>query len=71
VFIASEIGQGLSFLSNMEEEYESADRVCVEIKIHDVLDQGGLIYSVTSLPAYIKAFFFTLPEGSVKVTLSD
>ena len=69
VFIASEIGQGLSFLSNREEEYESTDRVCVEIKLKDVLDQGGLIYTVTSLPAYIKAFFCTLPEGEVKVEI--
>lgn len=67
VFIASEIGQGISFLSNREAEYDRSDRVCVELTLKDVLDQGGLIYSVTSLPAYIKAFFCTLPEGKVRV----
>ena len=69
VFISSEVGQGISFLSNREEEYERSDRVCVVLKLKDVLDQGGLIYTVTSLPAYIKAFFCTLPEGKVKVTV--
>jgi hypothetical protein len=69
VFIASEIGQGISFLSSMEEEYNRPDRVCVEIRLKDVLDQGGLVYKVTSLPAYINAFFCTVPEGRLKVTL--
>ncbi len=69
VFIASEVGPGISFLSNKEEEYEKSNRVCVEMHLRDVLDQGGLIYKVTSLPAYIKAFFCTLPEGKIKVTL--
>jgi hypothetical protein len=71
VFIASEIGPGISFLTNREQEYERTDRVCVEISLKDVLDQGGLIYNVTSLPAYLNAFFCTLPEGRLKVKISD
>ena len=71
VFMASEVGQGISFLSNMEAEYNRSDRVCVEMCLKDVLDQGGLIYNVTSLPAYINAFFCTLPEGKVKVKISQ
>jgi hypothetical protein len=67
VSIASEIGQGLSFLSDREDEYDRSDRVCVELKLKDVLDQGSLVYTVTSLPAYLKAFFCTLPEGLVKI----
>ncbi len=67
VYIATEVGQGLSFLSKKEDEYNKSDRVCVEIKLKDVLAQGGLIYTVTSLPAYLKAFFCTLPEGKIKV----
>lgn len=69
VYIASEVGQGISFLSSKEQEYERLDRVCVELNLKDVLDQGGLIYKVTSLPAYINAFFCTLPIGEVKVVL--
>ena len=71
VFIASEVGQGNSFLTKKEQEYERSDRVCVEIQLKDVLDQGGLIYNVTSLPAYLKAYFCTLPEGKIKVKLID
>lgn len=69
VFIASEIGSGIAFLSEREDEYESTDRICVEVKLKDVLDQGGLVYNVTSLPSYLKAFFCTLPEGKVKVSI--
>jgi hypothetical protein len=71
VFIASEIGQGISLLSNREVEYNISDRVCVEMRLKDVLDQGGLVYNVTSLPAYLNAFFCTLPDGMVKVKISD
>lgn len=71
VFKASEIGQGVSFLTNKEAEYDRSDRVCVELCLKDVLDQGGLIYNVTSLPAYIKAYFCTLPEGKVLVKITE
>ena len=67
VFLSSEVGQGISFLSQREDEYERPDRVCVEMHLKDVLNQGGLIYKVTSLPAYLKAFFCTLPDGMIKV----
>jgi hypothetical protein len=70
VFLASEVGPGISFLTNREQEYERTDRVCVEISLKDVLDQGGLIYNVTSLPAYLNAFFCTLPDGKVKAEVS-
>jgi hypothetical protein len=57
VHIASEMGQGNSFLSIKENEYERLDRVCVELKISDVIDQEGLLYQVTSLPAYLNALY--------------
>lgn len=69
VFNATEIGAGISFLSEREEEYESPDRICVKVMLDDVLKQGGLVYTVTSLPSYIKAFFCTLPEGKVAVEI--
>jgi hypothetical protein len=71
VFLASEVGQGISFLSQKEDEYERSDRVCVEIQLKEVLNQGGLVYTVTSLPAYITAYFCTLPEGKIKVKISE
>ena len=58
-------------MENNEERRVTVEKVnsCVELILKDVLNQGGLIYTVTSLPAYIKAFFCTLPEGRVKVTV--
>lgn len=70
VFIASYIGKGLSFLFERVEEYEREDRVCVEIQLKDVLSQGGLVYTVTSLPPYVSPYFCTLPEGKIKVKLN-
>ena len=69
VFIAREIGAGLTFMKKPEREYENPERVCVAVTLKDVLSQGGLVYSVSSLPNYIKAFFFTLPDGKIKVEL--
>lgn len=68
VFVSQEFGKGLSFLSKPEPEYEKENRVCVELNLKDVFDQGGLIYEITSLPAYLKGYFVSLPEGKVKVT---
>jgi len=67
VFMAKDIGSGLSFLTEPREEYESDDRICIKVSVGDLLLQGGKIYKVTSLPAYISAYFFSLPEGGVKV----
>lgn len=67
VFIASDIGPGLSFMTEPLDEYERDDRICISVKLGDLLASGGLIYKVTSLPAYISAFFFTLPGGEVAV----
>ena len=67
VFVSQEFGKGLSFLSKKEAEYENSDRICVSIQLKDVFDQGGLVYEITSLPAYLKGYFVSLPEGRVKV----
>jgi len=67
VIIAKNIGKGLSFLTEPLDEYKRDDRVCVLVKLGDLLLQGGLMYKVTSLPAYITAFFFTIPSGEVLV----
>jgi hypothetical protein len=67
VFMAKDIGPGLSFLTEPLDEYERDDRICVKVKLKDLLHQGGLMYQVTSLPAYITAYFFTLPIGPVGI----
>jgi len=67
VFMAKDIGPGLSFLTEPLDEYKHDDRICVSVRIKDLLSQGGLMYKVTSLPAYVTAFFFSLPNGEVEV----
>lgn len=67
VFVAKDIGPGLSFLTEPFVEYERNDRVCVSVKISELLAKGGLIYKVISLPAYITAYFFTVPNNEVPI----
>lgn len=50
-----------------DELRESAeDDVEVEVRLEDILRQGGLIYPVESVTVE-RAWYFTLPEGSVDV----
>lgn len=42
------------------------DRVEVEVRVEDILSQGGLIYPVESVTVE-RAWYFTLPRGSVDV----
>lgn len=67
VYVAREIGPGLSFMTEQLDEYERDDRICIAAKVGDLISRGGLVYKVTSLPAYINAFFFTFPEGAIAV----
>lgn len=66
-FISKEFGQGLSFLLEPEGEYERSDRKLVSIQLGDVLNQGGLIYRISSLPEYLEGYFVTLPNGNIKI----
>ncbi|MDT0552096.1 hypothetical protein [Urechidicola vernalis] len=68
-FVSQEMGKGISFLSKPEPDYERDERICVEIQLKDVIDQGGLIYKITSLPAYLKGYFVTLPSARIKVNI--
>ena len=67
VFVSQEFGQGLSFLSKKVPEYNNPERICVSVKLKDIFEQGGLIYEISSLPAYLKGYFVSLPKGQVKV----
>lgn len=48
----------------------SEDRIEVEVRVEDILRQGGLMYPVESVEVE-KAWYFTLPEGSVEVRELD
>mgnify|MGYP001828409732 CR=1 FL=1 len=53
VFMAKDIGPGLSFLTKPLDEYKQDARICVKVKLKDLLHQGGLMYQVTSLPCLL------------------
>lgn len=78
---AEQVGPGLAFAEstgpNWQETMEmramksrerlgAQDRVEVEVRLQDILRQGGLIYPVESVTVE-RAWFCTLPEGSVLV----
>ncbi len=64
--VADSLGVGLAFTESRENQWEEEDRVGVEIRLGDVLDQGGLIYPVESVITE-KVWYLTLPTGSVRV----
>ena len=45
---------------------KTADRIEVEIRLGDILTQGGLVYPVESVTVE-KAWYCTLPSGSIEV----
>ena len=65
-WLAQQIGPGLAFVESRDNEWQSPDRTGVEVCLRDVLDQGGLIYSVVSVITD-RAWYFTLPRGSIEV----
>lgn len=69
-FSADSVGQGLSFTTKEEQDYYTDESVSVKLKLKDILDQGGLIYKVISVPEYVNAYYFTIPSGTVKIQMS-
>lgn len=69
-FRADSVGQGLSFTTKAEQDYCTDESVSVKLKLKDILDQGGLIYKVISVPAYVNAYYFTIPSGTVKIQIN-
>lgn len=66
VTLAQQIGPGLAFSESADHEWLASDRTAVEVRLQDVLDQGGLIYPVESVITD-RIWYLTLPDGSVPV----
>ena len=64
VILAHQIGPGLAFSETADHEWLGANRTAVEVRLQDVLDQGGLIYPVESVITD-RIWFLTLPDGRV------
>ena len=79
---AAQAGPGLSFAESSRPDWQETmelrvlkakggreslpDRVEVAVRLQDILRQGGLLYPVESVTVE-RAWYFTLPEGSVVV----
>ena len=68
--LARHVGAGLAFCESPDNQWNEGGRVCVEVRLGDVLDQGGLLYPVQSVITE-RTWYLTLPEGSVAVRPID
>ena len=64
---ASEFGPGLAFALSKESRFKNSDRLCVSVKLEDILNQGGQIYQDQS-SGEPGSWYLTMPNGSVKIT---
>ncbi len=65
---AADMGPGLAFAEQEDNEWIESGRESVSLRLGDVLDQGGLIYPVESV-IIEKVWYLTLPQGRVHVNL--
>lgn len=79
---AEDVGPGLAFAESASPEWQEtkelralqagaraaaeADHLLVEVRLADLLEQGGAMYPVQSV-AVERAWYFTLPSGSIEV----
>ena len=78
---AEQVGPGLAFAEAPSRDWQDSvvlravreadvtplgNRVKVEVRIADILSQGGLVYPVESVEVE-RAWYFTLPTGSIEV----
>jgi hypothetical protein len=70
LILAERAGPGLAFTLRRANDWKTDDRKLVEVKIQDVLDQGGLLYPVESV-IVAKVWYLTLPKGDVEVRLVE
>ena len=66
IAVAEQVGAGLAFAEQRENQWGSPDRKCVEVLLGDVLAQGGLVYPVESVVTE-RVWYLTLPTGAVQV----
>ena len=70
VSLAVHRGPGLAFANSLDNEWTAPERVGIEVRLQDVLDQGGLLYPVESVITS-RVWYLTFPEGSVRVRKSS
>ena len=66
ICLAQQVGPGLAFCESKASEWHEPGRTVVELRLQDVLDQGGCIYPVESIITE-RVWYFTFPDGHVPV----
>jgi hypothetical protein len=66
IVVAEQVGPGLAFAEQRANQWRAPGRSQVEVRLGDVLDQGGLVYPVESVVTE-KVWYLTLPRGAVRV----
>ena len=64
---AKDVGPGLAFIEKKSDEWNFDDRICVKVKLADLVSQGGLLYPVESVITS-KTWYITFPESRMKVS---
>jgi len=65
IVVADQAGPGLAFAERADHQWHGEDRMQVEVRLEDVLAQGGLVYPVESVVTE-KVWYVTLPAGSIR-----
>ena len=60
------MGPDLAFAESSDNEWSTSERKTIEVRLEEVLGQGGLIYPVESVITE-RVWYFTLPQGWVTV----
>ena len=64
--LAVHMGAGIAFSESADNDWRSDSRRCVELRLGDALDQGGLVYPVTSITTD-RVWYVTIPQGQIRV----
>lgn len=64
--LAVHVGAGLAFAETLNNDWRSDERRCVELRLGDALDQGGLVYPVESITTE-RVWYVTIPQGRIRV----
>ena len=64
--LAVHVGAGLAFAESADNQWQEDERVAVEVRLGDLVDQGSRLYPVESVTTE-RVWYLTLPERGVLV----
>jgi hypothetical protein len=70
VSMAKELGAGLAFNTNKNNEFEDNDRLCISIDLSEFISQGGYVYPDKSTFAE-GSYFLMLEKGDFKIKIEN